>query len=939
MVDDRDRVKTKLVHTDKIILGGDMILENGGRILTSGGGDISFDPEGNGQVFINGEQVGPVEWLDEDVSQGTANRVNVVGAGAVVTVVGGEATLNVGGASGVLEIQKDSVKIDDASILNYLRKGVQVGVGGGIATIDFPQEADNFLEVHPGFTDNAGFGQYSTIRAAITRAKALFTGGAYMTAIKVRANDTGPYVETNLDVSSGISLEFDNGADLQNVNSPVNPAVVMSGNGRIKNARVAPGTGHGAQPLMLIKDGFAGIVTEWFSAIALVPVSVKAHIEFEDSAASPLCVFKDCSCIDVANNDVIIGSGDWSIFSDNFQLIALFGASQNMFTWVNGSLGSPKTVFYVQNGGILYIAGGDTFNLGSNVRFDTQGSFFPTQTVTAPTGLDQIRMTDAQDMQQTVLPLSGLSKGTVETALIDLDAARDVAIQEREDLRNNVGILSSAMPLEQGVILGDFDGIVQESFANDDNIPTLAGFELETQLAKAKELATLDDFEGYADSAALQAVWVASDATNTQATLVTAGGYLDNGKYMRIDLTSNLSSGDTVTRTYGTPQDWTLFDRIFMAIAGEDDSGNAPLRLVLEDSQAAQAVWPYKFYPASDWVLRTFLLSEATVPTGFRWWEISKIIFEVGTVGAGNTGGWHIDLMQLETTGEFNGRATLDAMDALTNWTLSGGGSALQLGASNPREGTGYLYFTVGGGIGFGLKRTWPGGGTYANLVSTDELIRIHYRAESVVGAGSYGSGMLMTLKDESGNSVLLFPTTVKTRPFASTDLDWQPYEFFIWEGTFTEPSPPFDITKIVEIEISNNGGGSGTWDIAFDWLEVGGGAYLESDLFDLGEDYNQVKLFPPFSGYQQGKTPPGRGDEEDFRVQVSSTGDFDIDDFRAGKIVNCFPYSTGSPYPNSQFKEWNDLVEATIKQKLKYRIVARRRTQVSGISIMYRKV
>jgi len=68
----------------------------------------------------------------------------------------------------------------------------------------------------------------------------------------------------------------------------------------------------------------------------------------------------------------------------------------------------------------------------------------------------------------------------------------------------------------------------------------------------------LDDFESYADTAALQAVWVPSDIPNTPNTLETTL-FQEGAKAMRIQSqgAKQKSNQDTFTKTFGTPEDWS----------------------------------------------------------------------------------------------------------------------------------------------------------------------------------------------------------------------------------------------------------------------------------------------------------------------------------------------------------------------------------------------
>jgi len=150
---------------------------------------------------------GGIEFRDEGISQGSAAIMNVVGAGAGVSISGGVATLNVGGASGTIEVQNDGVKDGDASILDFIGNGVKTAFAAGKSSLEFPEIPLDVLMVHPSFTDDNDLQQYSTVEAAITRAKAIRNPGSREVLIWVR---TAIYQPTaRWDLHDGYGMVFD----------------------------------------------------------------------------------------------------------------------------------------------------------------------------------------------------------------------------------------------------------------------------------------------------------------------------------------------------------------------------------------------------------------------------------------------------------------------------------------------------------------------------------------------------------------------------------------------------------------------------------------------------------------------------------------------------------------------------------------------------------
>jgi len=95
-------------------------------------------------------------------------------------------------------------------------------------------------------------------------------------------------------------------------------------------------------------------------------------------------------------------------------------------------------------------------------------------------------------------------------------------------------------------------------------------------------ITAIDNFESYADTAALRAVWVSNDTTNTPNTLETT--IVQEGtKAMKVDMpnTGTKSKGDDITKTFGANQDWSAFDGIQFQFRND---GSSIIEIHIEDS-------------------------------------------------------------------------------------------------------------------------------------------------------------------------------------------------------------------------------------------------------------------------------------------------------------------------------------------------------------------
>jgi len=136
----------------------------------------------------------------------------------------------------------------------------------------------------------------------------------------------------------------------------------------------------------------------------------------------------------------------------------------------------------------------------------------------------------------------------------------------------------------------------------------------------------LDDFESYADTPALAAEWVPSDASNTGVTLETTivhGGTQSMG----IQCRKNQSPGDTVIKTYGTDQDWSDYESISFWVFN-DIALTCIWQIDITDSTANTASLIFN-QPGNVWHEQNLSFFDFTNFAAMDWENISSISFEM----------------------------------------------------------------------------------------------------------------------------------------------------------------------------------------------------------------------------------------------------------------------------------------------------------------------
>jgi len=169
---------------------------------------------------------------------------------------------------------------------------------------------------------------------------------------------------------------------------------------------------------------------------------------------------------------------------------------------------------------------------------------------------------------------------------------------------------------------------------------------------------TEEDFESYADTAALRAVWVGNDLTNSPNTLETTI-VQEGSKAMKCDLLNKQKSkNDTFIKTYGSNQDWSGFEGIQFQLRQD---GSATLEIRIED--AAGNISKHTITTGSGGVFEFQKLDFANfVPVAVTPADlatIKKITFFVKSITT--VGAFYVDIIELfEPSGGSGGFGTVD---------------------------------------------------------------------------------------------------------------------------------------------------------------------------------------------------------------------------------------------------------------------------------------
>lgn len=801
--------------------------------------------------------------------------------------------------------------------------------GGGISedtarALIASQRPDAFVEVSPTFSASDQFNQYPTLAQGAARATALKTGGADLVGLVGRP---GFYDEENVDITDGVVVYGDKGCVLRGPASPsAVPLLNLRQSGSIGALTIQPQAANPTQPMVKVYDDATVVSINHLLAGGLTAPAWGAFLDADEPLSPGNLFISNSSLLGVGTLFGIHTRGALALTGINLLIFMFAGTASIKIE--NGALVSPTTILRLSQSAISHPIFNTELDLDTNIVATLVSSEVNRANCILGGGKDSLFLTNPESINQDIYPESGENTGTLRLGLDTIKDNIDANRDHIDDLRSDVALLASSVEYSDGINVGDFQTTLVEQFNNKDDIDGVASanFTVEDGFAITGKNNSIDAFEAYADTAALQAVWIASGASISRV-LGTTGG-VGGSKFMEIAFTS-ISDSDKVYRDYAPVLDMSVVDKFSLAVlSGGVNGSQYPFRLFFRDVDARLA-WSAWIYAGPSWTIEDIDISSMAIPAGFKYYAVDRIGIEAyHTLPGGVKGTWGVDIIAYHNSSIMTGRS-VDAMDSLTGWNLTGANiSALSLDLTDPREGTGNFKFTTGPVAGsFNLKRTWPGGGTYAAILATDSIIRVWAKAANVITPGGAGAELSLELTDEAGNG--LIATAPQPIPFNSSFDVWIAYDWFIDDLVRTGGTPgQFNFAQIVEIEISNNGGMSGQWDLLFDSLEAGDVSRIQSDELDFQDAYNQIKAFFPNDADSDGV--------KRFRVSLSG--------WTGGSPFQWTLSEYGTEGGRVKFGlteaahgTWLDIEPDA--QKVFYRIIATRRIKFSGVALLEREV
>jgi len=809
------------------------------------------------------------------------------------------------------------------------------GVGSAVSvtyvreTVDAVQP-EALVQVSPDFTNDDQFNTYNTIQAALTRADALLIGGADRVEIYCHA---GEYEEDNLVIKSKIILSGSAAAVLLGVPSPTvtNPILRLQGTAIVRNITIST---QAARNNQIYLDPLAQATMEGvFIDCQPGGIFVQNHIFLEEDplqAAGPnnthlYFIFSTATIAKNGSSGALVairteGRARISLYTSN---VLIAGGTAGIYL-ENTTQPFGSLQLEAWNSTVVNIFG-DSIVGEANCKCDLLGTSTKIEDITMADGKDAIARWPfgAKDISQTTYPEA--PSATVGSVHYALETIKGKLIVDRSDIErnlSNIALHAAEAARDAQIVAGDYEALLVEGYENDSDIDLANSqlYEIENGLVEFVKSIDIDDFESYANTTALRAVWVPDGSTTFTCNLLLTGGYL-GGKFMELPF-SLLTTNGYVQKTYVTPQDWTFINQFCFYVRGTGDSELIDLIIKIEDNNGSVATLEtLKVVAGVPWIHLPCDDSVYTAPSNFRWWAIKKIRFVCGTVAGGQTGTWQIDVIDAHLSDGFVQSSLIDAMDSVgsppTNgWTIDVG-SINVVTSSAARQGTGY--FEVDS-VSWTLTRQWPGSGSYAANMSGDTLVRLWAKVGTVTVGGSINS-FILKLTDESGNKV---QNVGLITYLSSSESAWRPISWFLSDMTLVTGTS-FDFTKIVKIEIAVNGV-TGTWKVHLDLFEVGDGTVVQ-EIQQTKNSFNQIKAFVPFGG------------TDHFRLDVSgnSAAGFDLNNmFQSGSNFGIRYGGTGSKAMGS----WVSLVN--VSSKIQFRLVGigypgSERTVVSGVSILWR--
>lgn len=742
----------------------------------------------------------------------------------------------------------------------------------------------DFIEVSPKFTPgNAQFNQYPTIAEGLARADVLIGGGSSGVDVYVRAGD---YEEENLIVNNGVALAGNGYSRIVGLASPTAgvPLVKIKGTGLLRNITIDPQGSNPTGAAVETDSDCTGIAIWGITVGGLAAgYSYGYGIRFKENGGQLVGAGMATVIMISGGTDVILVEGNVNAYMFNAFLTGLFIGGQ-VIQLKTGTLVSPTITMNTNNCSVLG-TGVTYIDLEANTKIDLNGTPVSDSMIVSADGPSAINLTEAESMQQSAYPDAGSTWGSVQSALNSIKVTNTDQEKSIDDLKDNVAIIATTIDIAEDQVIGDLQGLFEEPFIDEDNI--LSGSSYNYYLEKGRlfsgAIVTNDDFESYASSAALQAVWVGQDTV--LPTLSLTGG-VGASQAMLLTISNPSHALNRFRKTLSA--DLYSLSKIRFSLTGTGGCAAMGIRVRVQDgnSNNAVSIWarPTDGQSITEYDF-DITNGDFTKDPGFDANSIAWIEFQVGAYGSNCT--FIIDDLKIITAHKFTQTGLIDNLDAINPGVLwTGTGITISQGTTGNKEGTGHMVAALNGGSSSSrtIHRTWAGGGTYAPILLSDPMIHCWFKCSNITTPGQINE-MFLNLRDESGNEVQLRSgkTTLALPNFIeSTQLTWIAKAFYIGNATLITGTT-FDFTKVVRMEFKINGN-TIVGDLHIDIIQAGYACRIVSERISTGafDSWDEMKLHGSYFA-----SP----DETCFRCSLTSA---------PGNPPNFYWTQTLSPDPNT---------------------------------------
>ena len=633
-------LRTDVLHAKRLIAEEIMFQgPDSGKIFTSGGADLRIQPEGDGQVFIRGQQIG-------------------------------------GGAPATIQIQKDGGLVGFADVLHFKESGVDVSIVAEVASLLFAQKTDTTIEVSADYTASDVFQQSPTIAAALVRS-AYLKGLGKSATIMIQP---GFYAE-DLHNLNDENIIFMPGAYLVGSSTPNVPLVSVSGGIVVLNDLWSyTSLGVHKTDLLRVNSGNCFCNRGFLGFPQL------------DDADHALYVVDNAGLLAVSaylgwcDQETVVIEGTATPYRHMFNT-TLDSFNKTPLKLLNGSLGSLNNTLWMMNCSLSSIEN-ILLSAESYNRFYLYSTLVEISRMSLGAGFAQIGYWhSAKAINQNTYPEPGASIGTIQYALDKVDEWQ--TLNEPAIKKNSMNI---ATILAESEFQGPFDGVVVETYGDETGIDAGNSYNYKVRPNSVLELGDfhdIDNFESYADTAALQAAWVANGSF-WDCSLNTIDA-IEGAQCMEILIgASPTPANDWLRYTYGSTQDQ---HGVCCARGFTRGIVGTAFRIRAVDSGGNFNTSPI-IYPGPEW---TYFSVSLTPDPSFDPTDVT----DVDIVYAGGSSGQTLLLDELYFVGTdvFTNDALIDEMDAVVaDWTVVGTGLTISQNTTDMYSGTGSMQVIVGPG-------------------------------------------------------------------------------------------------------------------------------------------------------------------------------------------------------------------------------------------------